>query len=170
MLKKILPLCITALLLSTSCASINKYLHRNIAYKKVGFGYSLAQTPEDWKQGGEVLVKMYHHNRNRSKNKISNHSAEYSLNLLSTGSEIDLYEFGLTHGFGKYDSKSKDSLELLVGVLRMGINKDTEIIWTPEIKVGLEIYPFYLQTGIDFYLYESGDFNAGFGFNGGMLF
>ena len=150
----------TTLMLTTSCASVNKYLHRNVAYKKVGFGYSLSQTSEDWKHGGEVLVKMHK----------KNHSGEYSLNLLSTGSEIDLYEFGLTNGFGRYDPKSKDSLELLIGFLRMGINKDSEIYWTPEIKAGLDLYPFYLQAGVDFYLHEDGDFNAGFGFNGGLLF
>ena len=160
----------TALMLTTSCASINKYLHRNVTHKKVGFGYSLSQTPEDWKQGGEIMVKMYRNNRNTSKNKNINSSGEYSVNLLSTGSEIDLYEFGLTHGFGKYNPKSKDSLELLVGVLRMGINSESKIMWTPEVKLGMDLYPFYLQTGVDFYLHESGDFNAGFGFNGGLLF
>jgi len=116
------------------------------------------------------MVKLYKEDSNTRKKGISNYSGEYSLNLLSTGSEIDLYEFGLTNGFGKYDPKSKDSLELLIGAFRMGINSESEIMWTPSVKVGLEMYPFYLQTGVDFYLHESGDFNAGFGFSGGALF
>ena len=99
----------------------------------------------------------------------SPHSDEFSFNALF-GHEKNLYEFGGTAGLGRYSQKSTSSMEVVLGLLRMGITSRGEVMWTPEVGLDLDIYPFSIQPKASLYLARNYMDGFGFSFNAGTSF
>ena len=173
------------LLMSTSCAGFNHYNKTQVINTNLEAGYSLAQTPNAWHQGFEFGVKQVKDSQYKITRRAlggettvyrsdkSRHSNELSVNFLMFSDDEAMYEFGFTEGFGKYSKHALYNMELLIGLARMAITSNEDIMWTPEVAWGVDLWPFYAQAGIKFYVGQTDtdkNFGAGFFLNSGFSF
>lgn len=130
---------------------------------KIIAGYELRYNPDnEFRHGFSAGIKTFRSSGNQLEDYKFSFFNPYSIGFSFNGlfypranklvRRIDIYEAGFDIGAGIYGKKYLNSLELVIGAARAGVNSRGDWMWTPNVGIDFEVHPIVLRGFLNGYV------------------